>query len=291
MRHGICLTAVYPEAMQNCSRLIKLIREVSKQGIYDCVEFYFEGTKEEEREIQTVLSHTDIRLVYHAGYRMKRDRLCITASSELQRIHAVQEICSMYESACRMGADKMLILSGPAEEGMTEDVIIQQAKRSLKEIDRFCGSQLTEITLEFFATQREPYFSLGSTERVREVFQDEKWSHIAITYDTSHVIQLKEDVRSGFMNLKEWIHHVHLSNSMSIDQNHELYGDKHPLFSLENGDFPLEKIRSIYWEFYKEHLLDKVDICSVEVISRGNEEEYNYQIRKEAEYIWKQEEI
>ena len=123
------------------------------------------------------------------------------------------------------------------------------------------------------------------------MFQDEKWSHIAITYDTSHVIQLKEDIRSGFMNLKEWIHHVHLSNSMSIDQNHELYGDKHPLFSLENGDFPLEKIRSIYWEFYKEHLLDKVDICSVEVISRGNEEEYNYQIRKEAEYIWKQEEI
>ena len=47
MRHGICLTAVYPEAMQNCSRLIKLIREVSKQGIYDCVEFYFEVTKEE----------------------------------------------------------------------------------------------------------------------------------------------------------------------------------------------------------------------------------------------------
>ena len=84
MRHGICLTAVYPEAMQNCSRLIKLIREVSKQGIYDCVEFYFEGTKEEEREIQTVLSHTDIRLVYHAGYRMKRDRPVVNCKESMQ---------------------------------------------------------------------------------------------------------------------------------------------------------------------------------------------------------------
>ena len=50
MRHGICLTAVYPEAMQNCSRLIKLIREVSKQGIYDCVEFYFEGQRKRKEK-------------------------------------------------------------------------------------------------------------------------------------------------------------------------------------------------------------------------------------------------
>ena len=42
---GICLTAVYPQAMYDSGLLKELLEKTAVQGVFNCVEFYFEGKR------------------------------------------------------------------------------------------------------------------------------------------------------------------------------------------------------------------------------------------------------
>lgn len=54
-KKGICLTAVYPQAMYDSGLLKELLEKTAVQGIFNCVEFYFEGKAGEEEEIRKLL--------------------------------------------------------------------------------------------------------------------------------------------------------------------------------------------------------------------------------------------
>lgn len=289
MKKGICLTAVYPQAMSHLELLTELFWKVKAEGIYECVEFYFEGTEEEEQRIRSVLEETGLSAVYLAGFPVKRDRISISDENEEVRRKAVERCLDYYVHAQRIGAEKMLILSGPVWEQENKEKLIARMRKSFLELAEASAGQKTEITLEFFPSKREPFLAVGDTELVKEIYQGFE-NKIGITFDTSHVAQMQEDVLQSFQSLKPWIHHLHLANSMSADESHELYGDRHPLFSLENGDFSIEEIRDIYQRMQKEHLLQEVSICSMEIISRGNEDWYYEEIKKEANHIWKERE-
>ncbi|MDD3415615.1 MAG: TIM barrel protein [Lachnospiraceae bacterium] len=286
MDYGICLTAVYPQAIEDSELLISLIRKVAGDKLFQCVEYYFEGSIEEEIKIHEVIKECGLSSVYLAGFEIKRGKWSITASDEQQRRDAVELLKKQYEHACRLGADKVVILSGPVEENVPEEKVVEQARRSLQEIDIFCTEIIPEIALEFFPTKREPFLALGNTEMVKKVYEHTDWKHIGITFDTSHVAQIGEDVVTSFRTLMPWTHHLHLANSMSADKTSPLYGDKHPLFTLENGDFSVEQIKTVYRQLQEEGLLKNVEICSVEVISRGDEESYYTEIVQEASTIW-----
>ena len=53
MKKGICLTAVYPQAMYDSGLLKELLEKTAVQGIFNCVEFYFEGKAGEEEESES----------------------------------------------------------------------------------------------------------------------------------------------------------------------------------------------------------------------------------------------
>lgn len=285
MKKGICLTAVYPQAMSSADLMINLLRRIKEEGIYQCAEIYFEGNEEDEKRIRDVLAETGLSAVYLAGFPLKRDGISISDEDEDKRRKAVEVCLGYYESACRIGAEKMLILSGPRWESGDREKLVRQMRRSLSELAEAANGRETEITMEFFPSQREPFLAVGNTELVRDIYQGFE-NKIGITFDTSHVAQMKEDVLESFRVLKPWIHHLHLANSMSADQTHELYGDRHPLFTLENGDFSMEEIRKIYQRMQEEKLLQDVSVCSMEIISRGSEDWYYEEIKKEADYIW-----
>lgn len=285
MKKGICLTAIYPQAMNRQELLTELFWKIKKEGIYQCAEFYFEGNAEAEKRIRKVLKETGLSAVYLAGFPLKRDHISVCDENEERRREAVKLCLEYYEHAKRIGAEKMLILSGPRWKCDNRKKLISQARRSFSELSEISAGQKTEITLEFFPSSSEPFLAIGDIEMVKEIYQGFE-NKIGITFDTSHVAQMKEDVLDSFRMLKPWIHHLHLANSMSADPNHELYGDRHPLFALENGDFSVEEVRSIYLRMKEEKLLQDVSVCSMEVISRGREDWYYEEIKKEANYIW-----
>lgn len=293
MKKGICLTAVYPEAMYDAAVLLALLERVSEQGIFDCVEFYFEGSMEEMKVIRSELVKRKLASVFLAGFPMKRDGVDITSANEEKRLQSVAFVKKMYEFSQALGAQKMLILSGPVwEQAHTsnfpeEEKIVVQAVKSLKELGKLCKPGMPEITLEFFNDEGEPWLALGKIDVVKRVFQQAGECGIGITYDTSHAAQLGEEILKSFAILSPWIHHLHLANSVSKAVENPLFGDKHPLFGVKDGDFTVEDIRKNYGALLMKNLLCNVDICSLEVISTADRDWYYSKICEQAAEIWK----
>ncbi len=180
----------------------------------------------------------------------------------------------------------MLIVSGPNWKERDEGKIIQQARKSFFELDSYAEDDGPEISVEYFPVLREPYLALGSTNLMAHIFEGQNYRHIGITFDTSHVAQLQEDMMESFMKVHHWTHHMHFANSMSAYKEHPLYGDRHPLFSLEGGDYSLEQMKENYLKLLNNGLLQNIDIGSMEVISRGEEDWYYRKTAKEASILW-----
>lgn len=287
MKKGICLTALYPEAMENAPLLMELFEKIKEGELFDCVEFYFHGQPEEELRIGQRLKALGLSSVFLAGFPIKRDKVDISAREEAVRRAGVAECLKLYESAVRLQADKMLIMSGPTWEDADRDRIISQTRRSLEEIGRQLRREGPQISLEFFNDKGEPWLAVGEIALVKELFMGMQETEVGITFDTSHTAQLGADVLTAFETLRPWIRHLHLANSVSRDKTHPLFGDKHPLFSIEDGDFSLTEIREIYRALEQRGYLEQVDLCSMEVISRGDEDRYFVKTCEEAEFIWR----
>lgn len=292
MKKGICLTALYPQAMENAELLLELFEKVKEKERFDCVEFYFHGKPEEELRIGKKLKQLQLASVFLAGFPMKRDKVDLSAGCDEIRKKGVADCLKLYESAARMQADKMLILSGPAwemQDGKSRDGILLQMQNSLQEMEAWLWQDGPQITLEFFNDKGEPWLAVGDVAMVQELFWGMPETKIGITFDTSHAAQLGWDVLPAFRMLQPWIRHLHLANSVSREKRHPLFGDKHPLFSIEGGDFSLARIRKLYRTLEQSGDLEQVDICSFEVISRGEEELYFERTCEEAAYVWEQE--
>lgn len=291
MKKGICLTAVYPQAMYDSGLLKELLEKTAVQGIFNCVEFYFEGTAGEEEEIRKLLEKKNLCSVFLSGFPMKRDGVDITSPDERIRRKSVEFCRRMYERCQGLGAGKMLIVSGPAWKEKDGQALMGQACKSFEEIGTVIGGDGPEITLEFFNDEGEPELAVGKVPFVRKLYEQTQGCGIGITFDTSHVAQMGADVEASFASLAPWIRHLHLANSVSVNRNNPLFGGKHPLFGVKDGDFTIADIRKHFCALKEQNMLRNVDICSLEVISRGDNDWYYDRISEQAAEIWKGESI
>ena len=75
MKHGICLTPVYPQAITDYSCMEMLLEKISRQKLFDCVEIYFEGTQEQQKLLKEALKNRNLEAVYLGGLPIKRDEI------------------------------------------------------------------------------------------------------------------------------------------------------------------------------------------------------------------------
>ncbi len=288
MQLGICLTPIYPKAIKDCSLMLQLIEKIRGKGVFQCVEIYFEGTKEEEQEIKKSLLGSGLTAVYLGGLPIKRDGIDISAEREEKRKGSVLACKRHIDHALNMGCKKIVVASGPIwKENKNSERVIEQTRRSLEELDFYCSGSDLQISLEPFPVKTPPYMAVGGKEIVKDIFKNSNFQNIGITFDTSHFIQLEEDLEESFDSLRPWIHHLHLANCVMKDTSSALYGDQHPLFSHIGGELTLENIRKFYKKLEKEGSLKDIDICSLEIISRGKEEWYYQKVCEEAAEVWK----
>lgn len=288
MKLGICLTPIYPQAIKDSHLMLQLIEKIYREKVFQCVEIYFEGTKEEEQEIKSSLSGVGLTAVYLGGLPIKRDGIDLSAEEEEKRKNSVL-ICKKHiDHAISMGCKKMVVASGPIwKVNRNSEKVVEQMRRSLEELDFYCMGSNLQISLEPFPVKTPPCMAIGGNEIVKNIFKGSNFRNIGITFDTSHFIQLGEDLEESFGSLKPWIHHLHLANCVMKDTSSALYGDQHPLFSQTGGELTLENIRKFYKNLEEEKNLKDIDTCSLEIISRGREDWYYQKVCEEAVEIWK----
>ncbi len=272
LRTGICLTAIYPEAMFDKDKLIKAIKQTAQTGIFNGVEYYFEGKEEDYIEIRDLIKELDLYSVFLAGYPMKSNKIDISARDETIRRKSVVDSFELIKRGMKLASDKVLILSGPVWEKEDRELLVSQSVKSIRELTNMNRDKadIPEISLEFFNNSGEPYLALGDFETIKLLCKELSGINFGITYDFSHAMQLGMDIKSTVRELLPWIHHIHIANSVSKEKASPLYGDKHPLFGIENEDLSLDEVLYLLQGFQKNDYLKNISICSMEVISRND---------------------
>lgn len=286
MKYGICLTPVYPRAIHDSAYMLQLIEKVRQEKLFDCAEIYFEGSEGEEKRIGKALAEAGLESVYLGGLPIKRDGIDISSPDESDRKKGVEGCKRHIDYALRMGCSRIVIGSGPDWKGENcREGIIRQMQKSLGELDAYTRGTALEVSLEPFPVKTEPWLAVGDTGLVFDIFHSGNFKNVGITFDTSHISQLGEKIEDSFQTLKPWIHHMHLANCVMKDRESPLFGDKHPLFSQEGGDFTIEAICGFHNKAASEGWLENIDICSLEIVSRGNEDWFYKEVCKEAGLI------
>ncbi len=270
LRKGICLTAIYPEAMYDKDKLVDAIRQTAQTGFFSGVEYYFEGSEEDCKEIRDLISKHDLYSVFLAGYPMKNEHINISARDEAVRKNSSKFCKKLIKRAIKLGSDKVLILSGPVWDREDRELVVRQTVKSIQEIACFMDEKdiVPEISLEFFNNNGEPYLAVGDFETLKMLCKQIHINNFGITYDISHAMQLGMDIRLTVKELLPWIHHIHIANSVSRVKTSPLYGDKHPLFGVEDEDLSLDEVFSLLKEFHEKKYFDDISLCSMEVIAR-----------------------
>lgn len=278
-KKGICISALYKNTMTCYANLLSTIKKVAASDTFNCIEFYFKGTHKEYQDIGNLTKKTNLYAVFLAGFEMKKDCIDLGSHDNQKRQHAIEKCKSFVDIAYMLNAKKMLILSGPKPQNNDDkytvadrfiesmDILLEYAKKNETEYS-------LDITLEFFNDDGEPYLAIGSIDIVEYICQRlcDKHDNFCITYDTSHVKQLGGDVYDYFSRLKSYIRHIHLANCVTQYTESNLFGDKHPLFNVEKGDFTDEDMISFMKYVKKEDSSNMIDVCSFEVISPNNDE-------------------
>jgi sugar phosphate isomerase/epimerase len=67
-----------------------------------------------------------------------------------------------------------------------------------------------------------------------------------LTFDTSHILQLNEDLNETYCAVQDVIAHVHLSNCLLSDPSSLFYGDKHPPYGLEGSEIGIPELAGFF---------------------------------------------
>ena len=63
-----------------------------------------------------------------------------------------------------------------------------------------------------------------------------------MTFDTSHILQLQEDLPSTYRGVQDVIANIHLSNCLIKDKTSPFYGDKHPPYGLAGSEIGIPEL-------------------------------------------------
>ena len=281
-KKGIVASAVFPGIQSDIEQFMQVVEKVSASDLFDGFEFFFSGTPEEESRIGSALDQIGLYGVYLPGALMKRDGLDLGAEAMADRMDALEKCKAYVDSAYRMRTRKMLVLSGPCPAALDLDAYLQRFAGTmgllLDYAQSLAGDYSLEITLEFFNDKGEPYLVIGGGQTVVRLCEalDGKYDNFGITFDTSHVAQLREDLREDYRLMAPYVRHVHFANCVVADPSSSLYGDRHPVFNLEGGVYSdQDMVEFLGWLRGQAHFA-QVDILSYEIISRDGMSQEDY---------------
>jgi sugar phosphate isomerase/epimerase len=119
---------------------------------------------------------------------------------------------------------------------------LQKFRASLAELGAYArgmnsSDPLTLSVENFHIFQKDP-FLIGPTRETAELLRDLRRDHpnLGLTFDTSHILQLREDLPSTYRSVRDVIAHVHLSNCLLSDRSSPFYGDKHPPYGMPGSE-------------------------------------------------------
>jgi sugar phosphate isomerase/epimerase len=233
-RLGVVHYAAFPEAQG--SSWIRSFCHILGDEDYEAVEISTNFDPSLTPAIASLIQSTGLRLILSGGAIFFREGWDLSSFDPEVRQRAVVRVKEIMESADLLGADAVMIFSGPDVQQGRRPQAMDALKTSLKTLsehgNRCLGTHAPQLHVEIFDRDLTIRRLLGpsgeSAQLIRSVRRE--GATAGITVDLSHIHQQGETPEGVLSELGETLVHVHLSNCVVDDPGDPLYGDKHPPF-------------------------------------------------------------
>ena len=212
------------------------LRKVAENPYLDALDCWVWGAHKAE-EFQ-ILRNCGKQINYNIGDRPGDTPIFPATKDAKERAYALDILRRETEFAVETGAKKIIFGSG-------KDVPEERAdaqKRFVEFVLDWSRFIPKDILLTIEPTDRDVdkcflYGDMKDTVACVEAIRQGGMENMAILLDMGHVPIMHETLESAVSTGGDYIRHIHLGNCVIRDKQHPFYGDKHPCWGLEGGEY------------------------------------------------------
>ena len=247
---GIVVPAFFQNIRLRQGPVLDVARKMAEDPFFQAMEFSGAEDPAAQKELAKVIRASGKSMVFSGGSYCYVNQYNLHDLDEGKRQQAVQNVSKIIDEACAYGAQVLYVMGCEAPEDRAQGLdrfIVSLSELSDYARDRDPLRPIT-ISVENFYKLKESPFLIGPTREVAQILRDLRRDHsnVGLTFDTSHILQLKEDLPSTYCAVKDVIAHVHLSNCLLRDPSSPFYGDKHPPYGLEGSEMGIPELASFF---------------------------------------------
>jgi sugar phosphate isomerase/epimerase len=237
---GIVVPAFFQNIRLRQGPVLEVVRRIAEDPFFQAMEISGAEDPATQKELAGLIQSSGKRVVFSGGSYCYVNQYNLHDLDEGRRGQAVQKVFKIIDEAGAYGCQVLYVMGfeAPADRpqglgrfaaSLAELCAYARRKNPLKPIT---------VSVENFYRLKDAPFLIGPTREVAKIIGDLRRDHanIGLTFDTSHILQLKEDLPATYRAVKDVIAHVHLSNCLLNDPSSPFYGDKHPPYGLEGGE-------------------------------------------------------
>ena len=247
---GIVVPAFYQDIRLRQGPVQDVMRKIAEDPFFQAMEFSGAEDPAVQKEITKIIKASGKNMVFSGGSYCYVNQFNLHDLDEGKRQSAVQNVFKIIDEACAYGCQVLYVMGfeapGDRAQGLAKFIV------SLAELSDYARKKdpLRPITIsvENFYKLKESPFLIGPTREVAQILRDLRRDHpnVGLTFDTSHILQLKEDLPATYSAVQDVIAHVHLSNCLLGDPSSPFYGDKHPPYGLEGSEMGIPELAGFF---------------------------------------------
>ncbi len=245
---GLVVSAFFQNIRQRKGPILEVVNRVATDPFFQALELSGAEAPEVQREAASVLRSSGKTLVFSGGTYCYGGQNNLHDLEEERRKNAVTNVETIIDEAIAYGCKVLYVMGFETPPEQSRNRAIEQFARSLASLAQYArkknpSSPLT-ISVENFHILRETPFLIGPTREIAHLLRGLRHHNpnVGLTFDTSHILQLKEDLAATYLDVQDVVAHIHLSNCVIRDPSYPFYGDKHPPYGFTGSEMGVEEI-------------------------------------------------
>jgi len=246
MRVGMVHYVAFPETMTGEGPIVESLETLCADEYFQAVEVTHIKDAGVRKRALEVVRKSGKTVGFNAQPLLTTGGYDLSSADPLARREAVDAVRNCIPQAIEWNACALAVMAGPdpgEEQRAHARVMLCSSLKEICEVARRTGGPPT--VLDTF--DRAPFGKnclIGPTReaadiarRVYPFFLD-----FGLTVDLSHLPLLGETAEDCVRTAAQYLRHVHVGNCVIRDTNHPAYGDKHPVFSIPEGENGVDEL-------------------------------------------------
>ena len=234
LRLSVVHAILYPDIQPGEQRYIDTMVSLIKDDFFLFLELQLIKDPAQRKTIRHLAESSHLSLAYIAP--LLRKKMDLNSLDESERDRAVKEVKLSIDEAIELGAERVMIISGPDPGASLRNDATRLLVDSLKEICAYAEENRVGISLEAMDRTVEKKCLIGPARDAAALARTMRkdYRKFGILYDMGHGPLLEENPRSALTILKNYLVQIHVGNCVKVIGN-PAYGDRHPRFGVDGG--------------------------------------------------------